>query len=390
VARLMGKMFKMLGLLPDDEVHEVSPKDLITGFVGQAAKKTMDILEKSRGGVLFIDEAYQLNPNRGGTFMTEAVDELCAKLTDTEYKGKLLVLLAGYDTDMDEMLKVNPGLKSRFTERLIFDDLSVEATRDLIILKLQKKKIPLTAQDAESDELLSLARKLAESKDFANGRDVDTVSDRTYAELAKRSSSRTTAVVLGDVRKAVNSLLLSRQPQKNGKSCVTLDFPNQQTDSSSANQPDLDLALEEVIEIEEEDNQQDGTEEEEEDEGRTKEENPFRSLKIRYTTKLQDILEALNLHTEEGIQKILSSNQFDKEVIQKLIDKLGISEDTARSFIDDWRKAHEELKQQKLKAKTKFKGMEAIWHCAVCGRGGQPKPVCYVAPYISGYSSVQF
>ena len=128
-ARLMGKMFKMLGLLPDDEVFECTPKDLITGFVGQAGHKTTEILEKSRGGVLFIDEAYQLNPSRGGTFMTEAVDELCAKITDEEFKGKLLVLLAGYDADMDEMLKVNPGLKSRFAERLEFKVLSVEATR---------------------------------------------------------------------------------------------------------------------------------------------------------------------------------------------------------------------------------------------------------------------
>jgi rubrerythrin len=149
----------------------------------------------------------------------------------------------------------------------------------------------------------------------------------------------------------------------------------------------LDLTVEEDIEIEEEENEQDGIEEEE-DEGNTKEENPFSSLKKSYATKLQDIIEALNLNTEEGVQKILSSNQFDKELIQQLMDKLGISEDTARSFIDDWRKAHEELKRQKLKAKTKFKGMEAIWHCAVCGRGGHPQPVCYVAPYISGYRSV--
>ena len=106
------------------------------------------MLEQSRRGVLFIDEAYQLNPKRGGPYMTEAVDEICAKLT--EFKGKILVLLTGYNTDMDEMLKVNPGLKSRFLERLAFNDLSEEATRDLIKLKLAKKKISLISQDAGS------------------------------------------------------------------------------------------------------------------------------------------------------------------------------------------------------------------------------------------------
>ena len=70
----MGKMFKILGLLPDDEVHECTPKDIATGFARQAGQKTMEKLEQSPGGVLFIDEAYHLNSKRGGPYMTEVVD----------------------------------------------------------------------------------------------------------------------------------------------------------------------------------------------------------------------------------------------------------------------------------------------------------------------------
>ena len=69
VARKMGKMFKALGILPDDTVYEVAASDLSTGYSGQAGQKTRAELQKSKGGVLFIDEAYQLNPARGGQYM---------------------------------------------------------------------------------------------------------------------------------------------------------------------------------------------------------------------------------------------------------------------------------------------------------------------------------
>jgi SpoVK/Ycf46/Vps4 family AAA+-type ATPase len=391
IARCMGRMFNILGLLPDDNVVECTPKDFTTGFASQAGMKTTEILERSRGGVLFIDEAYQLNPKRGGPYMTEVVDELCAKLTDVEFKGKILVLLAGYDTDMEEMLAINPGLKSRFAERIAFKDLSEDATRDLIVLNLaKKKKIPLVTEDAESEELLALARTLVNSKDFANGRDVDTVCDRTYAELAKRSSNpRNTAVSLGDVRKAINSLIISRKPQEDSRSCINTDLRDQacSTSTSTKATPTTALALEEEMEIEEEE------EEEEEnpfEEGEITDEdkNPFSNLNANYMKGLQDVVEEMGLNTLKGIEKLISSNDHDNDLIQRLMEYLDISMDVAQNFVDEWRKAHKKSNQQKMKMKNKFNGMEAIWHCAVCGRGGRPSPLCYVAPYISSYRPI--
>lgn len=391
IARCMGRMFNILGLLPDDNVVECTPKDFTTGFASQAGMKTTEILEQSRGGVLFIDEAYQLNPKRGGPYMTEVVDELCAKLTDVEFKGKILVLLAGYDADMEEMLAINPGLKSRFAERIAFKDLSEDATRDLIVLNLaKKKKIPLVTEDAESEELLALARTLVNSKDFANGRDVDTVCDRTYAELAKRSSNpRNTAVSLGDVRKAINSLIISRKPQEDSRSCINTDLRDQacSTSTSTKATPTTALALEEEMEIEEEE------EEEEEnpfEEGEITDEdkNPFSNLNANYMKGLQDVVEEMGLNTLKGIEKLISSNDHDNDLIQRLMEYLDISMDVAQNFVDEWRKAHKKSNQQKMKMKNKFNGMEAIWHCAVCGRGGRPSPVCYVAPYISSYRPI--
>jgi SpoVK/Ycf46/Vps4 family AAA+-type ATPase len=389
IARCMGRMFNILGLLPDDNVVECTPKDFTTGFASQAGMKTTEILERSRGGVLFIDEAYQLNPKRGGPYMTEVVDELCAKLTDVEFKGKILVLLAGYDTDMEEMLAINPGLKSRFAERIAFKDLSEDATRDLIVLNLaKKKKIPLVTEDAESEELLALARTLVNSKDFANGRDVDTVCDRTYAELAKRSSNpRNTAVSLGDVRKAINSLIISRKPQEDSRSCINTDLRDQacSTSTSTKATPTAALALEEEMEIEEEEEEENPFEE---GEITDEDKNPFSNLNANYMKGLQDVVEEMGLNTLKGIEKLISLNDHDNDLIQRLMEYLDISMDVAQNFVDEWRKAHKEANQQKMKMKNKFKGMEAIWHCAVCGSGGFPSPVCYVAPYISSYRPI--
>jgi SpoVK/Ycf46/Vps4 family AAA+-type ATPase len=391
IARCMGRMFNILGLLPDDKVVECTPKDFTSGFAGQAGIKTTEILEQSRGGVLFIDEAYQLNPKRGGPYMTEVVDELCAKLTDVEFKGKILVLLAGYDADMDEMLAINPGLKSRFAERIAFKDLSEDATRDLIVLNLAKKKnIPLVTEDAKSEELLALARTLVNSKDFANGRDVDTVCDRTYAELAKRSGSnpRNTAVSLDDVRKAIDSLIISRKPHKDSRSCINIDLKDQACSKSTSTKatPVTALALEEKIDVEEEEEEEESTLEEE---NITEEdENHFSNLNTNHMKGLQDVVEEMGLNTLEGIEKLISSNGHDNDLIQRLMEYLDISMDVAQKFIDEWRKAHKEANRQKMKMKYKFKGMEAIWHCAVCGRGGHTSPVCYVAPYISSYRAV--
>jgi len=384
IARCMGKMFKILGLIPDDKVYEYTPKDFVTGYVGQAGKQTMDILEKSRGGVLFIDEAYQLNPKRGGNFMTEVVDEICAKLTDTDFKGKMLVVLAGYDSDMDEMLSVNPGLKSRFSERLSFKDLSAEDTRDLINLKLSKKKIPLSPTDAESETLLSLSRVLAMSKDYANGRDVGTVCDRTYTELAKRSSHRDTSTNIEDVRRAINSLIFSRKSRKDGKTCSNTKIQEQFQDEFSiySSPPPLNPAFktDEKSSFDEdtiEEITKQGLEEDEKEE-----ENLFLSLNPDFMKAMQNLVEEMGLNSKEGIEELLSSLD-DTKIIQKLKLRLSIGEDEAKNHLNEWRNAHKELKRHKEKRNSN--GMEAIWHCAVCKRGGHPQPVCYFAPYISGY-----
>ena len=124
IARIMGKLLTSLNLLGRNEVVECSASDLVTGYVGQAGSKTREMFRSALGGVLFIDEAYRLNPRKSPGFMQEVVDEIVQILTEKQFKNKMAVIFAGYEQDMDELFEVNPGLKSRVSKTLRFDDFS--------------------------------------------------------------------------------------------------------------------------------------------------------------------------------------------------------------------------------------------------------------------------
>ena len=96
VAKRMGLLFESLGVLPTSEVVTVSASQLSSGFVGQTASKTRDVFDSARGAVLFIDEAYRLHDPAGRSYMQEAVDEIVNLLTEPEYRGRMVVIFAGY------------------------------------------------------------------------------------------------------------------------------------------------------------------------------------------------------------------------------------------------------------------------------------------------------
>lgn len=226
----MGKMFHALGLLPGDELHEAKASDLVTGYTGQAGKCTREVLRKSLGGVLFIDEAYQLDPARGGSYMAEAADELVGAVTEDEFKGKILVILAGYDVDMENMLKTNPGLKSRFSERVHFNDFDADSIRDLLLIELKKADIPLC--NADMEEMMGLCERfINESGDsFGNGRDVVTWARKVYNVVAGKFSRGAPSSVefdfsssMGDVKIALDQILDSRIVKEGGQICASID-----------------------------------------------------------------------------------------------------------------------------------------------------------------------
>ena len=118
VARKMGSVYNDMGILTSNEVIECSASDLVGQYIGHTGPKTRKLFEKVLGGVLFIDEAYRLGE---GQFAREAMDELVGLLTHERFRGKLIIILAGYDQEINSLLQVNTGLSSRFPEEIVFE-----------------------------------------------------------------------------------------------------------------------------------------------------------------------------------------------------------------------------------------------------------------------------
>ena len=123
VARLLGQIYYDIGILSENKVIEASRQDLVGEYIGHTAPKTQKLFEKALGGILFIDEAYSLFKT-GNDFGKEAVETLLKLMEDN--RENVVVIIAGYPSEMEELLASNPGLKSRFSKFLHFDDYSKE------------------------------------------------------------------------------------------------------------------------------------------------------------------------------------------------------------------------------------------------------------------------
>lgn len=123
VARIVGRIYKKIGLLSKGHFVEVSRTDLIAGYQGQTALKVKKVIEQAKGGVLFIDEAYSITENdHSDSYGKECLTELTKALED--YRDDLVVIVAGYTEPMNKFFESNPGLKSRFNTFIEFDDYS--------------------------------------------------------------------------------------------------------------------------------------------------------------------------------------------------------------------------------------------------------------------------
>jgi hypothetical protein len=139
--------------------------------------KTRKLLEMALGRVLVIDEAYRLSE---GHFAKEAIDELVGLLTQETFRGKLIVILAGYDHEMNELLDVNPGLSSRFPDEIRFYNLPPAQLLKLLRKELAKKSVSISALDnpncSDYRTMIGLMEELSTSPSWGNARDVQTLS----------------------------------------------------------------------------------------------------------------------------------------------------------------------------------------------------------------------
>ena len=207
VARLYGRILAALGLLRDGHVVEVGREGLVAGYVGQTAIKTTEKFAEARGGILFIDEAYDLahSPGASEDFGREAITTLVKLMED--HRSDVVVIVAGYTDEMSDFIAANPGLESRFSKTIMFEDYS-----DSELLKIfcdLAKHEGYSVEPEAGPVLLERFAAARSSPHFGNGRFarnllenevITTMARRLSASDSPRSGSELSTIIAEDVR----------------------------------------------------------------------------------------------------------------------------------------------------------------------------------------------
>ncbi|MDV7134774.1 type VII secretion AAA-ATPase EccA [Williamsia muralis] len=147
ISRIVAKIYCGLGLIKTDAVVQVSRRDLVGEHLGSTAIKTSEVIDRAMDGVLFIDEAYTLvqsGLSGGDAFGREAVDTLLARMEDD--RDRLVVIIAGYDAEIDRLLAANEGMSSRFSKRIRFDSYSPTELTQIADLLARKRDSLLSTE----------------------------------------------------------------------------------------------------------------------------------------------------------------------------------------------------------------------------------------------------
>jgi type VII secretion ATPase EccA len=230
IARVVAQIYCGLGLLKTPTVVEAKRQDLVGQYLGSTAIKTTEVIDRAMDGVLFIDEAYSLvqtGLSGGDAFGREAVDTLLARMESD--RDRLVVIIAGYDADIDRFLAANEGLASRFTKRIRFASYTpaelgdigrlIARTRDSELTEAAYEELVCACTNLYEGESIDAAGKLRRNIDLAgNGRFVRNVIEAAEEERAYRLSESYGAVLdglderelmridLADMKAALNSV----------------------------------------------------------------------------------------------------------------------------------------------------------------------------------------
>ena len=169
MARLMSRIYYSLGILSKGQLVEVDRSGLVAGYVGQTAIKTKKVIDKARGGVLFIDEAYALNGKSENDFGQEAIDTILKAMED--HRDDLIVIVAGYTELMEDFVHSNPGLESRFNRFMFFPDYTVDEMMGIFDMRCKGSAYTLT-EEARPLVRDYIAEESADQESFGHGRGV--------------------------------------------------------------------------------------------------------------------------------------------------------------------------------------------------------------------------
>lgn len=187
VARIIGKILKERGVLRVGAFFEYSGRDFCGRYVGETAPKTTSICRDAYGSVLFIDEAYSLYRGDDDTkdFGREAIDTLIAEMEN--HRNDFVVIMAGYNADMDKLMSANLGLASRMPYTIEFPNFTKEQLYDIFVSMVKDKfKYDGAIFDAAHAFFMDLPDEVVSAKEFANARYVRNLFERTWAKAAMR------------------------------------------------------------------------------------------------------------------------------------------------------------------------------------------------------------
>jgi len=186
VARILAKIFKTIGLVSKGQLIEVKRRDLVGEYVGHTAIKTNDKINQAMGGVLFIDEAYTLAYGGSNDFGSEAIDTILDRMEDD--RGKFIIIAAGYENEMSQFINANPGLQSRFTKHIMFEDYTLEEMIQIFTYLAENKGISLDENVYDVLEVKLSSIITNKDKNFANGRTVRNIFESALQNQALRMS----------------------------------------------------------------------------------------------------------------------------------------------------------------------------------------------------------
>ena len=190
VARIVGRIYKDLGVLKKGHTVETDRSGLVAKYMGQTALKTDTIIQQALDGVLFIDEAYSLVPegNSGQDYGPEAIATLLKRMED--YRDRLVVIIAGYRNEMQRFIDSNPGLQSRFNRYIDFPDYTGAELADIFRMYMKKNQYTL-APDAEAFLKEQFDYAVAhKDRNFGNARYVRNVFEKSIQQQANRLADR--------------------------------------------------------------------------------------------------------------------------------------------------------------------------------------------------------
>ena len=204
VARILGRAFRALGVLDRANFVETDRSGLVAKYEGQTAAKTNKLIDSAAGGILFIDEAYQLNQGENDQYGAEAVATLLKRMEDA--RGTMVVIIAGYKEEMKKFMAINSGLESRFNRTIEFPDYSAKELAEIYRSMAKKAKYTLSADtDHWLEPYISMLTK-ERGKSFGNARWARNLFEKSIerqalrvTELADPSPEELTTIRLKDL-----------------------------------------------------------------------------------------------------------------------------------------------------------------------------------------------